>query len=134
MVYHLRNDLDEAIIKYHEVCSFLLLEKIPFSWYQSLSVDPANPHILEVLNMAINTVTAQVPGQTSPDTEFRQAVKELDTKLKVKTKGKERALLGLGLPHSHSQAAVVPNARSSRVLRSTQGKSREEEWDEMIIG
>jgi len=23
MVYHLRNDLDEAIIKYHEVCSLL---------------------------------------------------------------------------------------------------------------
>ncbi|KAL9714369.1 anaphase-promoting complex subunit Cut9 [Leucoagaricus gongylophorus] len=118
MVYHLRNNLDEAIIKYHE----------------SLSVDPANPHVLEVLNMAINTITAQVPGQTSPDAEFRQAVKELKetyTRLGVKVKGKERALMGLGLPRSHSQAAEVSKPR---VLGGMHGSTREVEWDEMNIG
>jgi len=84
--------------------------------------------------MAINTITAQVPGQTSPDAEFRQAVKELKetyTRLGVKVKGKERALMGLGLPRSHSQAAEVS---TPRVLGGMHGNTREVEWDEMNIG
>lgn len=129
MVYHLKGDLDQAIIRYHE----------------SLSIDPANPHILEVLNMAIDTVTSQVPGQTSPDAEFRQAIKELKEtymKLGVKIKGKERALLGLGLPRSHLQLAgasastnnATGVAASSSVTGGAHGKRQEEEGDEMSIG
>ncbi|KXN88482.1 Anaphase-promoting complex subunit cut9 [Leucoagaricus sp. SymC.cos] len=117
MVYHLKGDLDQAI---------------------SLSVDPANPHILEVLNMAIDTVTSRVPGQASPETELRQALKELKEtylKLGIKFKGKERALLGLGLPRA-AMAAASASATAATGVGTTAGgaNANEEEGDEMSIG
>ncbi|KAJ3573119.1 hypothetical protein NP233_g2630 [Leucocoprinus birnbaumii] len=126
MVYHLKGDLDQAIVRYHE----------------SLSVDPTNSHILECLHMAIDTVANQFPGH-SQESEFRQAIKELkETYLKmgVKFKGKERSLLGLGLPRSHLQAtaasasATTGVAASSSAAVSAHGNGQEEEGDEMSIG
>ncbi|EKM78129.1 hypothetical protein AGABI1DRAFT_61147 [Agaricus bisporus var. burnettii JB137-S8] len=109
MVHHLKGDLDQAIVKYHE----------------SLSVEPANPHILEVLNMAIDTVTIRVPSTS--DTEFKQAVQQLkETYLKLggRVKGKERATVGVGMPKTvlAADAAGLP------------GGNGEEDGDEMNIG
>ncbi|KAG6915872.1 hypothetical protein DXG01_009480 [Tephrocybe rancida] len=46
LVYHLLGQLDNAIIKYHE----------------ALSVDPINPHVLELLNMALEANIIRPPS------------------------------------------------------------------------
>lgn len=90
--------------------------------------------------MAIDTVTSRVPGQASPDTEFRQALKELkETYLKmgVKIKGKERALLGIGLPRAAIAAASGSGGNGGGVGSSVSGApggNRDEEGDEMSLG
>ncbi len=144
MVYHLKGDLDQAIIRYHEVRFIFfplsLLEpynnlKLPVS--KSLSVEPANPQILEVLNMAIESVTSKVQSQVSSDAEFRQAIKDLrDTYIKmgVKFKGKERALLGIGLPRAALASAVGSGGVGSSVGAGSGGPNVEVEEDEMNLG
>jgi anaphase-promoting complex subunit 6 len=86
--------------------------------------------------MAIDTVTSKIPGQASSDAEFRQAVKELkDTyaRLGVKLKGKERALLGLGLPRA--AIAVASGIGTTGVGSSAvAGGNVTEEGEEMSVG
>lgn len=139
MVYHLKGDLDEAIVKYHEVRPLpsLPIKHTVNTVSQSLSVEPANPHILEVLNMAIESVTSKVQGQASSDAEFRQAIKELkDTYLKmgVKFKGKERALLGIGLPRAAPTNAAGGGGAGSSAEDRGGGPNIEVEGDEMNLG
>ncbi|KAF8737592.1 hypothetical protein AX14_012591 [Amanita brunnescens Koide BX004] len=62
MVFHLLGDLDKAILKYHE----------------ALSMDPINAHILELLNIALES-TATIPPKTG-ETDFKQIVQKLRSK------------------------------------------------------
>jgi len=62
MVFHLLGDLDKAILKYHE----------------ALSIDPINAHILELLNIALES-TAAIPSKTG-ETDFKQIVQKLRSK------------------------------------------------------
>jgi anaphase-promoting complex subunit 6 len=57
MVYHLLDDVDRAIVKYHEVCRFLSrlsVDGMDFT-LQALSIDPINPHMIELLNLALES-------------------------------------------------------------------------------
>ncbi|KAF9523572.1 hypothetical protein CPB83DRAFT_775294 [Crepidotus variabilis] len=74
IVYHLVEDLDKAIVKYHE----------------ALSIDPINPHILELLNTALESSTMTVPTNKLVDTEFKKTIKLLKAKY-ARFKGKDRA-------------------------------------------
>lgn len=62
MVYHLMDNLDQAIVKYHE----------------ALSVDPINPHIMELLNLALDSSSSR--GLWISDAQFLNAVEEARTK------------------------------------------------------
>ncbi|KDR76370.1 hypothetical protein GALMADRAFT_67732 [Galerina marginata CBS 339.88] len=80
IVHHLMGNLDKAIIKYHE----------------ALSIDPINPHILELLNTALESSAVAPPSQQTVDAEFKQAVKALKTKYaRIGAKGKEKATTNL---------------------------------------
>ncbi|TFK40039.1 hypothetical protein BDQ12DRAFT_481499 [Crucibulum laeve] len=76
MTYHLMGNTEKAIVKYHE----------------TLSIDPINPHILELLNTALEQ-TAVLNTQPA-DADFKLAVRMLKEKYKrsglFKEKGKER--------------------------------------------
>ncbi|KAF8807066.1 TPR-like protein [Phlegmacium glaucopus] len=75
LVYHLMGNLDKAIVKYHE----------------ALSVDPINPHILELLNTALESSVTS-PSHQVNDAEFKQIVRSLKSKYTSRQdKGKERA-------------------------------------------
>jgi len=92
LVYHLMGNLDKAIIKYHE----------------ALSVDPINPHILELLNTALESSVAS-PSPLVVDTEFKQAVRSLKIKYTSwQDKGKERAHADV-LPSNNIGAVVSPD-------------------------
>lgn len=87
--------------------------------------------------MAIDSVTSKVPEQASPEAELRQAIKELkDTysKMGVKLKGKERALLGIGLPRAATAAASTNASLGLGSSSAGGGNGNEEEGDEMSIG
>lgn len=104
IAYHLLGDLDNAIVKYHEVNlpPFLkdnILKKISSTLFfirnQALSIDPINAHVLELLNSALesNTMTfphhkAAAPTATGSDVDFKDAVKLLRTKYARMAAGK----------------------------------------------
>jgi len=68
-------NLDKAIVKYHE----------------ALSVDPINPHVLELLNTALESSVTK-PLKDAHNTERNQAVRTLKSKYTAwQDKGKERA-------------------------------------------
>ncbi|KAJ7052561.1 cell division control protein 16 [Mycena amicta] len=76
IVYHLTDQVDKAILKYHE----------------ALSVEQLNPHIMELLNVALDQTSAVSPNVS----EFKTVVRSLRDKYskhskKEKGKGKERA-------------------------------------------
>ncbi|KAF9565181.1 TPR-like protein [Agrocybe pediades] len=83
IVHHLMGNVDKAIVKYHE----------------SLSIDPINPHILELLNTALEvSAMAPVTSQTM-DPEFKQAAKALKQKYGAyasSRKGKDKITSALG--------------------------------------
>lgn len=84
--------------------------------------------------MAIDSVTTKTPPQSSSDAEFRQAIKDLKEtylRLGVKVKGKERALLGIGLPRA-AMAAAATGVAAAGAGRT--GGNGEEDGDEMNIG
>ncbi|KAF8632216.1 hypothetical protein AX15_001974 [Amanita polypyramis BW_CC] len=62
MVYHLLRDLDKAIVKYHE----------------ALSMDPINAHILELLNIALESAATVIPKTGNSD--FKQAMQKIKNK------------------------------------------------------
>ncbi|KAF7312234.1 TPR-REGION domain-containing protein [Mycena indigotica] len=72
IVYHLTNQLDKAILKYHE----------------ALSVEQLNPHIMELLNLALEQTTAV----STTKSEFKTVVRSLRDKYAKYTqdKGKGR--------------------------------------------
>ena len=57
---------------------------------QALSIDPINPHILELLNTALESSTMTVPTNKMVDTEFKKTIKLLKAKY-ARHKGKEKA-------------------------------------------
>nr|GAT60873.1 predicted protein [Mycena chlorophos] len=76
MVYHLTDQVDKAILKYHE----------------ALSVEQLNPAIMELLNMALDQTTSVTPDLR----EFKSIVRTLRDKYAMrgksdKGKGKQRA-------------------------------------------
>ncbi|KAJ7659922.1 TPR-like protein [Mycena rosella] len=74
MVHHLTDDLDQAILKYHE----------------ALSVDQLNPHIMELLQLALDQTSAVSPKMN----DFKQIIRDLRDKYQRhsrKGKGKQRA-------------------------------------------
>ncbi|KAJ7274524.1 hypothetical protein B0H12DRAFT_1089105 [Mycena haematopus] len=73
MVYHLTDQLDKAILKYHA----------------ALSVDQLNPHIIELLQLALDQTSTITPKMT----EFKQIIRTLRDKYQrhSKRKGKQRA-------------------------------------------
>lgn len=96
MVHHLMGDLHKAIVKYHEVrSSTSRLNTHPnHVILKSLSIDPINPHILELLNIALESTAVLVPPQEAMDQEVKQAVRKMQDKyarLGWKKKGKEKA-------------------------------------------
>lgn len=54
MVYHMSDELDQAILTYHEV---RLARALPAAnaVHQALSVDPTNQHVLDLLNVALES-------------------------------------------------------------------------------
>ncbi|KAF5327302.1 hypothetical protein D9619_004328 [Psilocybe cf. subviscida] len=64
IVYHLMGNIDQAIVKYHE----------------ALSVEPINPHILELLNTALETQVAGILPPEKLNREFKQALADLKMK------------------------------------------------------
>jgi len=71
MVHHLLNATDKAIIKYHEVSiAFVVLSHTHSRLHipQALSVDPINGHVIELLNLALesDTVKWKVGKDTFP--------------------------------------------------------------------
>ncbi|PPQ91029.1 hypothetical protein CVT25_013954 [Psilocybe cyanescens] len=79
IVYHLQGDLDKAIVKYHE----------------ALSVDPINPQILDLLNIALESSAVPMPSKDATEAEFVTAVKALKVKYsRFMVKGKEKAMGG----------------------------------------
>ena len=69
LVYHLSGDIDNAIIKYHEVCPVNFIPTRGNSHLlcsQSLSIDSINPHVLELLNMALELNTYLKPPAKEP--------------------------------------------------------------------
>jgi len=71
MVHHLLNATDKAIIKYHEVSiPFVVLSHTRSRLHipQALSVDPINGHVIELLNLALesDTVKWQVGKEVFP--------------------------------------------------------------------
>ncbi|KAG5646121.1 hypothetical protein DXG03_004360 [Asterophora parasitica] len=78
LVHHLMGELDKAIIKYHE----------------ALSIDPINPHVLELLNMALEANVMRPPTtQLMADEEIQNTIKILKNKyIRVQNeKGKDKA-------------------------------------------
>ncbi|KJA22947.1 hypothetical protein HYPSUDRAFT_77168 [Hypholoma sublateritium FD-334 SS-4] len=73
MVHHLMNNLDAAIVKYHE----------------ALSVDPINPHTLELLSIALEA-SAALPAKDT-HAEFRDAFQGFKDKMYRLHKGKQKA-------------------------------------------
>jgi anaphase-promoting complex subunit 6 len=58
---------------------------------QALSVDPINPHVLELLNTALESSVTK-PHKVAHDAEWNQAVRTLKSKYTAwQDKGKERA-------------------------------------------
>ncbi|KAJ7227065.1 cell division control protein 16 [Mycena pura] len=74
LVYHLTDNLDKAILKYHE----------------ALSVEQLNPHIMELLQIALDQTGTVMPKKP----EFKQILRDLRDKYqrhREKGKGKQRA-------------------------------------------
>ncbi|GLB40557.1 putative anaphase-promoting complex, cyclosome, subunit 3 [Lyophyllum shimeji] len=63
LVHHLMGEIDKAIVKYHE----------------ALSIDPINPHILELLNMALEQNIMGGPSPIDPN-EMNKTMKILKEK------------------------------------------------------
>ncbi|KAF7327565.1 TPR-REGION domain-containing protein [Mycena kentingensis (nom. inval.)] len=80
IVYHLTDRIDKAILKYHE----------------ALSVEQLNPHIIELLNIALDQTSAVSPDMS----DFKSVVRNLRDKYskhnKKDVKGKQRAEFGDG--------------------------------------
>ncbi|KAF5382153.1 hypothetical protein D9615_004247 [Tricholomella constricta] len=77
LVHHLMGDLDKAIVKYHE----------------ALSIDPINPHVLELLNMALEANIIRNPPVMGGE-EVQKTIRMLKNKyLRVREsdKGKDKA-------------------------------------------
>ncbi|KAG6864048.1 hypothetical protein C0993_009539 [Termitomyces sp. T159_Od127] len=78
LVHHLLGELDKAIVKYHE----------------ALSIDPINPHVLELLNMALEASIIKVPVILE-NTEFNKTMVSLKEKYRrlkePEHKGKDKA-------------------------------------------
>ncbi|KAG6828887.1 hypothetical protein H0H92_006444 [Tricholoma furcatifolium] len=78
LVHHLLGEMDKAIFKYHE----------------ALSIDPINPLILELLNMALEANSIKGPG-TLDNTEMNKTMKILREKYnrakEAERKGKDKA-------------------------------------------
>ncbi|KAH0585019.1 hypothetical protein H2248_008288 [Termitomyces sp. 'cryptogamus'] len=78
LVYHLMGELDKAIVKYHE----------------ALSIDPINPHVLELLNMALEANIIRVPTilDSAEINKTMKVLKEKYRRLKEpEHKGKDKA-------------------------------------------
>ena len=98
MVYHLMDDLDAAIVKYHEVSplnlirssllSLLVTDRTP----QTLSIDPINGHILELLNLALesNALAGPLGQKGVPGGEEEWARKMREHRKASKGKAPER--------------------------------------------
>ncbi|KAF8199522.1 cell division control protein 16 [Pholiota molesta] len=74
MVHHLMCNVDKAIVKYHE----------------ALSIDPINPHMLELLNMALESSASLHVPESSP--EYLAAAQGIRDLLARNPKGKQRVL------------------------------------------
>ncbi|KZP25131.1 TPR-like protein [Athelia psychrophila] len=103
MVYHLLNATDKAIIKYHEVrlvsASAALTNDIhPSRRVQALSVDPINGHVIELLNLALESDTAKWHGlrghSTFPGGDAALEKALVGLKAKYSQKGPEAGLEG----------------------------------------
>lgn len=91
LVYHLMGNLDKAIVKYHEVRSPSHCQLNLILFPQALSVDPINPHILELLNTALESSVTR-PSFKVADADWNRAVRTLRFKYTTRQdKGKERA-------------------------------------------
>jgi anaphase-promoting complex subunit 6 len=100
IVYHLTNQVDKAIVKYHEVCVFdELCLRSHSGPSQALSIDPINSHILELLNMALDASIISTPSTQVIDTEFKKAAKDLKLKYSrlAGGKGKEKAAVDVAV-------------------------------------
>ncbi|KAF5388872.1 hypothetical protein D9757_005688 [Collybiopsis confluens] len=75
LVYHLTNDLDHAIIKYHE----------------ALSIDPINGYVLELLNMALESAANYGLRELSlgPDQFKNQAARLKEKFIRLKPESKD---------------------------------------------
>ncbi|KAJ7840204.1 hypothetical protein B0H14DRAFT_2785811 [Mycena olivaceomarginata] len=63
-LYHLTDNLDKAIVKYHE----------------ALSVDRLNPHVMELLQIALEQTTALLPESLPNIGEFKHSIRSLRDK------------------------------------------------------
>ncbi|KAF9036148.1 hypothetical protein BJ165DRAFT_1354578 [Panaeolus papilionaceus] len=89
MVYHLMGDLDNAIVKYHE----------------ALSIDPINPHILELLNLALETSATSMERFSA----FQEKVAKHGAHLRPSGKGKEKATTTGPIPGDQSSTVEAMN-------------------------
>lgn len=106
MVHHLMNELDDAIVRYHEVRhTFSTLLSLVKSRCvlttnrmrdQTLSIDPINGHILELLNLALDSNAGAGPlGQKGiPGGEEEWSKQMREHRKKGKAAEKARATVG----------------------------------------
>ncbi|CAK5268758.1 unnamed protein product [Mycena citricolor] len=80
IIYHLTNDLDKAILKYHE----------------TLSINQLNPHIMELLQLALEQTSSDVPSID----EFKEVVMNLRDKYQRHNKNSKGKQRDGGLPRS----------------------------------
>lgn len=68
VVYHLLDDIDAAIVKYHEVGVAVIRDNISLlTVSQALAIDPINGHVLELLELALEASADQGPfGKKGP--------------------------------------------------------------------
>ena len=95
IVYHLLEDTQKAIEKYHEVrisssCRVRRANHL-VTFQKALSIDPINSHLIELLNLALESSIANEPiGRAYPggDEAFTQMMRNLKEKyLKMHSSG-----------------------------------------------
>lgn len=80
MVHHLMDQIDQAIVRYHEVCLLAPPSLIQLTLLtQALSIDPLNSHALDLLNLALEAIAEGPPfGGSVPGGEatWRKMMRE----------------------------------------------------------
>lgn len=73
-------ELDAAIVKYHEVRIPTHISSMSLTMFQTLSIDPINGHILELLNLALESNSYAGPlgqrGLPGGDEEWERRMRE----------------------------------------------------------